>query len=261
MLSSIGFINQFRNLTKLLIINLILLACSSDPPATVTGTNNQLVEPPLDFKSWEVEELSDSLSKLNDTHFVFMEEASMIGTYLELISAGDDDRLGNDIDEIYYIHEGIGEMAINGSMQTITPGMIIYSKKGMNPRFNEIDEKLQVVIVGIAGASNTSNWTSFLKEEMEVSRNSTSNVWNPFVQLSRVTLGLYMLPRSIGGDSRLTHSWQELNIVTSGSSSFKMDTEEISVKRGSIVFVDEGNGHFFRSLTDDIDILIFWEQP
>ncbi len=54
--------------------------------------------------------------------------------------------------------------------------------------------------------------------------------------------------------------WQELNIVTAGSSKFVMDSGTLDVKEGSIFFVEEGNGHYFESLEDDLDILILWEQ-
>jgi len=69
-----------------------------------------------------------------------------------------------------------------------------------------------------------------------------------------------MLPRSSGGDARLVHQWDELNIIVQGACSFRTDKEVIEVKEGTIMFVREGNGHFFNSLKSNTDILILWDR-
>ena len=73
-------------------------------------------------------------------------------------------------------------------------------------------------------------------------------------------MGLYMLPKSIGGDSTLTHKVDELNIVTGGAAVFSVDGKPIPVKKGDIIFVQKGLGHYFHDLQEDFDVLIFWEK-
>jgi len=72
---------------------------------------------------------------------------------------------------------------------------------------------------------------------------------------------LYSLPVQSGGDNRLVHTFEELNIVVNGDSIFSMDTDNIEIKPGTIAFVNNGLSHTFRSLNGDLDVLIFWEQP
>ena len=69
-----------------------------------------------------------------------------------------------------------------------------------------------------------------------------------------------MLPKTQNGDSRLVHSWDELNIITSGSAKFTKDDGTVDVKKGSIVYVEAGNGHRFNFLNSDTDIFILWNQ-
>ncbi len=117
-----------------------------------------------------------------------------------------------------------------------------------------------VVSMTLPSNSKTSNWKHFSKSAIESSRIPDENEWNPFIMYSNVIFGKYMLPHQVDRDERLVHPWQELNIVTSGSSKFIMDEATISVEEGSIFFVEEGNGHYFDALNEDIDILILWEQ-
>jgi mannose-6-phosphate isomerase-like protein (cupin superfamily) len=50
----------------------------------------------------------------------------------------------------------------------------------------------------------------------------------------------------------------EINIVTSGSSSFEVDGETMEIAAMSIVYVEQGAGHRFHSLGADLDVLILW---
>ncbi len=228
---------------------------AADPPAPVDNS--------LNYTSWDIAELSDSLAQSGAKQIVFMDETAMQGIYMELLQGDIEQRSINSFDEVYYIYAGNGTLMIDGSAVNIEPGQIIFTKAGMNARFEEVTKALQLVLVTMKTIPNSSAPTSrvFAKTEIETPRNSDSNVWNPFIQLPNVIMGLYMLPERSGGDQRLVHSFEELNIVVSGTCKFKMDTDEIDVGQGSIVFVKDGNGHFFRSLSDDTDVLILWEQP
>lgn len=52
----------------------------------------------------------------------------------------------------------------------------------------------------------------------------------------------------------------EINIVVNGTATFKMGDVEVDVRRGSIVWVKEGIGHYFHTLNDDFDVLILFEK-
>ena len=72
--------------------------------------------------------------------------------------------------------------------------------------------------------------------------------------------GLYMLPEKLNGDSALTHRWDEVNLVTKGSGKFQVGQRIMDVNPGDIIYVKKGNAHFFHSLKQDLDILIFFEK-
>ncbi len=111
-----------------------------------------------------------------------------------------------------------------------------------------------------SGFTGAGGFKHYLVSEISSMKTAGDNSWNPFLQQSNVLFGLYSLPQAIGGDQSLTHSWEELNIITSGGSRFSIGDQTIDVKRGSIVFVDKGNGLFFDQLSADIDIMILWAQ-
>ena len=243
----------------------LLISCSSSD----SGTNPppppypmpDPVSQPLDYSSWTISDLSDSLSVLNVDEFMYMNESSMQSSFIEL-EVGENLVRNSNSDEIYYFHLGGATLEIDAVEVNAEIGDIISVGASTQVQFTNVSSTLQVVVVSMKASSSTNPaWQKFSKSTIETPRNSNSNVWNPFMNYSNVILGLYMLPQTNGGDGRLVHTWEELNIVTSGNSKFKMDTDEVDLDNGSIVFVKNGNGHFFRSPTSDIDILIFWEQP
>jgi mannose-6-phosphate isomerase-like protein (cupin superfamily) len=86
------------------------------------------------------------------------------------------------------------------------------------------------------------------------------NTWNAFIRRPSMVFGLYMLPKSVGGDSALTHRWDEINLITAGTGKFQVGSDIMEVRPGDIIYVRKGNPHFFHSLNEDLDILIFFEM-
>ena len=210
---------------------------------------------------WSIEILSDSLTSLQKKELVFMNENSMVGTYVEVQKEQSFQRRATN-DDLYYLHSGSCSAKIGKQKETFAQGDIIYVKEGSEFTLMNANETLQIVIISMKLSSNSSKpkWKYFSKSKIQSGRSSIGNIWNPFITYSNVMLGLYMLPFGIDGDSRLVHEWQELNIVTSGSSKFVMDSGTLDVKAGSIFFVEEGNGHYFEHLEENLDNLILWEQ-
>lgn len=101
---------------------------------------------------------------------------------------------------------------------------------------------------------------AFTLEDVGRQRVAGENVWNAFVRRPSMVFGLYMLPMQVGGDSALTHKWDEINLITAGSGKFQVGEEVMEVRPGDIIYVRKGNPHFFHSLKADLDILIFFEM-
>ncbi len=212
---------------------------------------------------WEAFELADLVSQRAEAEVAFMpflDRNSMVVGLLELMPADEDTRPIAPLDEVYYIFEGEGVLQVGEQNIDIQPGMVVFTKAGSNGRFTNISEAIQAVVATIKSPSSNTSPASqvFTQQRIEATRNPNSNVWNPFLNRPNVTFGLYMLPEARGGDGRLVHTFEELNIITKGSSKFRMDDDEVDVKQHSIVFIESGVGHFFHSLNEDIDILILW---
>ncbi len=252
-------IASLSSITILFIAFYFLGASSAATTKEKLLINSQKGNP--DYEHWSISKLSDSLSQLKVNQLIFMEENSMKGTYLEL-NKGETLNRKAVTDEIYYLHSGACSVTLSKVDQAFDKGDVLYVKKGADLIIDNGDQPLQLVMVSMKLASNSKKpkWSHFSKPDIESSRNSEENEWNPFIMYSNVMFGMYMLPHEEDGDARLVHPWQELNIVTAGSSKFVMDTGAIDVEEGSIFFVAEGNGHYFDSLKEDIDILILWEQ-
>lgn len=213
--------------------------------------------------SWEAFELADLVAQRAEAEAAFLpflDRESMVVGLLELMPGDEDTRLNVPLDEVYYIFNGEGTLQVGGENIEIEPGMVIFTKAGSNGRFTNISEAIQTVVATIKSPSSPSSPASqvFTQQRIEAPRNSSRNVWNPFLNRPNVTFGLYMLPESQGGDSRLVHTFEELNIITRGSSQFSLDDDVVDVKQHSIVFLEAGVGHYFHMLNDDIDILILW---
>lgn len=217
----------------------------------------------LQQPAWEAFELADLIAQRTEAEVTFMpflDRESMLAGLLELMPGDEDTRPTVPLDEVYYIFEGEGIFQVGEQNINIESGMVIFTKAGSNGRFTELSQAVRAVVATIRNPSSPTSPTSqvFTKAQIEATRNPNSNVWNPFLSRPNVTFGLYMLPEVRGGDGRLVHTFEELNIVTRGSSKFRMDNDEIDIQQHSIVFIDAGVGHFFHSLNDDIDILILW---
>ena len=243
----------------------IILSCDdNNVDQGMNGNNNnnnqQTVE---NWEQLEIEDLSDSLLAANTLYKSFIDRPSMEIGYMELNISDDDERNIPEIDQVYYIFEGKGVMAIGLDTLEINSGNILFAGQGKSGKVISITELLKIVFIyrkAIPATAPVNNF-KFDASQLAVASISNQNIWNPFISRNNLILGMYSLPLQNGGDNRLVHTFEELNIVVNGSSIFSMDTDNVEIKPGTIVFVNNGLGHSFKSLDGDLDVLIFWEQP
>lgn len=165
-------------------------------------------------------------------------------------------------DEVYYVVRGSGKLSIDGVDHDVVPGAVYFVRAQVSHRFHSLTEDLDVLVVFASGASSATDPASlvFAPEDMVANRDGSTNVWDPFLNVSSMSLGMYMLPRSVGGDGTLTHTFDEINVVVDGRSQFQMGADRVDIAPGSIVYVERGVGHSFSSLSDDVDVLILWNR-
>lgn len=242
----------------LIIALLIFNACGGSDN---DDDNNNDTETPIGPTSFEAVEISNLASQLIDGYVMAFEKPSMTVGYVELASTEISGRPQTTSDEVFFIYDGSGTITVGETEQEISKGEAVIVQGSLASKLSTTSN-LQVVVVTLKenGFAAAGGFKHYSTTQISSKKSSNANGWNPFIQQSNVLFGLYSLPQSLGGDQTLTHTWEELNIVTSGSSRFSMGDQTVNVKRGSIVFVNEGIGHFFDQLNSSIDIMILWEQ-
>ncbi len=179
-----------------------------------------------------------------------------------LTTRSEDRQQPHDKDEVYYVVKGSATLEVGEDKILAKPGSVIYVKAEVPHRFIDITQDIEVLVI----FSNTQfnpkdrDWLMLNKDQVTAKKNGNENIWDPFIDVSTLTFGLYMLPEKLGGDKTLTHEIDEVNIVVSGKARFRMGKDEIEVQPGSIIWVKEGVGHYFHSLEGDFEVLILFEK-
>ena len=220
---------------------------------TITRTTSDLI-------AFTVDDLSDQLAVLGETSLVFLDVYRMTGTFVELPQGASTEETRVNRDVIYYFHKGSAVMNIEGEEVVIGEESSVLVTADSRRRISSVTSDVQIIETKInTGLSLISGfYTVHTRAQMEATRNPNQNVWNPFLNEESVIFGMYMLPKVAGGDNRLVHDFDELNIVTRGFSRFLTDEGEVQLEPGSIVYVREANGHAFKNLSTDTDVLILW---
>jgi mannose-6-phosphate isomerase-like protein (cupin superfamily) len=78
-----------------------------------------------------------------------------------------------------------------------------------------------------------------------------------FLNEGTLSMGRYVLPAG-GNDPQQPHNEDEVYYILSGQAMIRVGEEERSVQAGSIVYVAAQIVHFFHSITQDLDILVFF---
>jgi mannose-6-phosphate isomerase-like protein (cupin superfamily) len=220
---------------------------------SITRTTRNLI-------AFTVDDLSNQLADLGETSLVFLDEYRMTGTFVELTQGASTEEISINRDVIYYFFKGSAVMNIEGEEVTVAEESSILVTADSKRSITSVSADAQIIMTKInTGLSLIQGFYAMhTRAQMEGPRNPNQNVWNPFLSEESVIFGLYMLPQVAGGDSRLEHNFDELNIVTRGFSRFLTDEGEVQLEPGSIVYVREDNGHAFKNLSSDTDVLILW---
>ena len=78
-----------------------------------------------------------------------------------------------------------------------------------------------------------------------------------FLRVPALSLGLYVLPAG-GVDPQQPHSEAEVYYVISGRGMMRVQDEDRPVEAGSIIFVGAQVEHRFHSISEELEILVFF---
>lgn len=78
-----------------------------------------------------------------------------------------------------------------------------------------------------------------------------------FLRVPSMSLGLYGLP-SGAVDTQQPHTEDEVYYILSGRGHIRVAEIDYPIQSGSVVFVGAGVKHYFHSITEDLQILVYF---
>ena len=91
-------------------------------------------------------------------------------------------------------------------------------------------------------------------------RNQRGQLYYEFLRKSSLSMGLYFLAAG-STDPQQPHLEDEVYYIINGRGHIQVDGEDQAVQPGSIVFVGRHVPHYFHSITEDLEILVFFAPP
>jgi mannose-6-phosphate isomerase-like protein (cupin superfamily) len=96
--------------------------------------------------------------------------------------------------------------------------------------------------------------------QLREQQQQSGKLYLEFLRVSSLSMGLYALPAG-GVDPQSPHAEDEVYYVTSGRGAIRVGEEDREVQAGSVIFVKAGVEHRFHSISEDLNILVFFAPP
>lgn len=99
--------------------------------------------------------------------------------------------------------------------------------------------------------------TFFHLSQLQTQRADSGKLYLEFLRVPSMSMGLYVLPAG-GVDPQKPHTEDEVYYIVSGRGQIKVGQEDAPVQSGSIVYVPALVEHCFHSITEELQILVFF---
>jgi mannose-6-phosphate isomerase-like protein (cupin superfamily) len=215
-----------------------------------------------DIRKISIEELLTKQRQDKKISIEFLSEATLTATLYHLEASDGVLTKSSEFDCVYYIVGGSADLKVDNKISAVEKDSIFYVPANRIFSLFNIRDKLDILAIlsKCPAAQQDTGLLLTSLNQLESNRNPNDNAWNPLIKKKTLTLGLYMLPKRLGGDSVLIHLFDELNFITKGTGKFSVGQKLMDVKPGDLVYVRKGNGHYFHNLDTDLDIIIFFEK-
>jgi quercetin dioxygenase-like cupin family protein len=100
-------------------------------------------------------------------------------------------------------------------------------------------------------------WAAFDTPDLIEQREELASPWLPFLEVSTMTMGLYVLPED-GVDHQEPHEQDEVYYVVGGRAMIEVEGESRQVKAGSVVYVKANADHRFFNIEEELKVLVFF---
>lgn len=102
-------------------------------------------------------------------------------------------------------------------------------------------------------------WQAFEWEDLASQLKESGHAWLPFLQVPTLDVGVYILPAN-ATDRQPPHERDEVYYIVRGQAVLQVEGEDQPVKAGSIVFVAAKAKHHFHSITQELQVLVFFSS-
>lgn len=93
--------------------------------------------------------------------------------------------------------------------------------------------------------------------QLEAKRQATGRLYLEFLRVPSMSMGLYTLPAG-GRDPQSPHTEDEVYYIVRGRGQIRVSEEDRPVEAGSIIYVAANVEHRFHSITEALQILVFF---
>ena len=85
----------------------------------------------------------------------------------------------------------------------------------------------------------------------------TGRLYHEFLRVPSLSIGLYRLPAG-GTDPQQPHTEDEVYYIVRGRGQIRVGDEDRELQTGSVVYVAANVEHRFHTITEDLDIIVFF---
>lgn len=100
--------------------------------------------PPL--RRFEMADLVKERAESGRPYLSFLELPTLRSGLYVLPARGEDEQTPHQTDEVYYAIAGRAKIRVEGEVEDVRPGSVIYVKAGAEHRFIDIEEELQLLV-------------------------------------------------------------------------------------------------------------------
>lgn len=98
---------------------------------------------------------------------------------------------------------------------------------------------------------------AFHVDKLATEQGQGDSLYLEFLRVPALSMGLYVLPAG-ADDPQQPHREDEVYSIVRGKGMIRVDDEDRPVEAGSVVYVAAGVEHYFHSITEDLQILVFF---
>ena len=102
-------------------------------------------------------------------------------------------------------------------------------------------------------------WQMFEQDALLAHREASNTPYFEFLRTESLNCGLYVLPAG-AFDGQSPHDDDEVYYIIKGRGVLRVEGEDQPVMGGSIIYVKAGVEHQFRSIDEDLSILVFFAE-